>query len=80
MPPPPPKKPLGFTIPKLNVNGLGLSEIIPGTEGGQKQPDQVTPPPNFNAPLKKPFAIPKLKVDGLGLSEIVPGTGDPIEE
>lgn len=24
---------LGFSIPKLNVAGLGLSEIIPGTEG-----------------------------------------------
>ena len=32
-PPPPPKKPMGFAIPKLNVVGLGLSEIIPGTEG-----------------------------------------------
>jgi hypothetical protein len=32
-PPPPPKKPMGFAIPKLKVEGLGLSEIIPGTEG-----------------------------------------------
>jgi len=32
-PPPPPKKPMGFAIPTLNVEGLGLSEIIPGTEG-----------------------------------------------
>jgi hypothetical protein len=32
-PPPPPKKPMGFAIPTLNVAGLGLSEIIPGTEG-----------------------------------------------
>jgi hypothetical protein len=28
---PPKKKPLGFSIPKLNVTGLGLSEIVPGT-------------------------------------------------
>jgi hypothetical protein len=26
-----PKKHPGLNIPKLNVNGLGLSEIIPGT-------------------------------------------------
>lgn len=32
-PPPPPKKAMGFAVPKLNVAGLGLSEIIPGTEG-----------------------------------------------
>jgi hypothetical protein len=25
--------PPAFNIPKLNVAGLGLSEIIPGTEG-----------------------------------------------
>jgi hypothetical protein len=35
-PPPPPKKPMGFSIPKLKVEGLGLSEIIPGTEGAQQ--------------------------------------------
>ena len=28
---PPAKKPFGFSIPKLKVEGLGLSEIIPGT-------------------------------------------------
>ena len=35
-PPPPPKKPMGFLIPKLKVEGLGLSEIIPGTEGAKQ--------------------------------------------
>lgn len=37
-PPPPPKKPMGFAIPKLKVEGLGLSEIIPGTEGAKQIP------------------------------------------
>jgi hypothetical protein len=37
-PPPPPKKPMGFSIPKLKVEGLGLSEIIPGTEGVNQIP------------------------------------------
>ena len=36
--PPPPKKPIAFAIPKLKVEGLGLSEIIPGTEGGNQFP------------------------------------------
>ena len=35
-PPPPPKKPMGLAIPKLKVEGLGLSEIIPGTEGAKE--------------------------------------------
>ncbi len=32
----PAKKPFSLAIPKLNVAGLGLSEIIPGT--GDSQP------------------------------------------
>jgi hypothetical protein len=72
MPPPPPKKPLGFSIPKLNVNGLGLSEIIPEKE----EMKQDNPPQPPTIPKKTlGFAIPKLKVEGLGLSEIIPGTG-----
>ena len=78
MQPPQPKKPLGFSIPKLNVNGLGLSELIPGTEGPKIEDQQAAAPPQL--PIKKPFSIPKLKVEGLGLSEIVPGTGDPAKD
>lgn len=79
---------MGFSIPKLNVAGLGLSEIIPGTGDKLeaqvpppvKTPDTIDVPPKPQEQVKKPigFSIPKLNVAGLGLSEIIPGTGDPI--
>ena len=67
---------MGFSIPKLNVAGLGLSEIVPGTGDPVPAPviEKVEQP-------RKPigFNIPKLNVAGLGLSEIIPGTeGKPI--
>lgn len=45
---------MDFSIPKLNVAGLGLSEIIPGT--GDKVEAQVAPPekPAFSDVFPKP--------------------------
>ena len=69
---------MGFSIPKLNVAGLGLSEIVPGT--GDPVPAPVIEIEKVEQPKKQiGFNIPKLNVAGLGLSEIIPGTeGKPI--
>jgi hypothetical protein len=59
----------------LNVAGLGLSEIIPGTQEAPlriaEETKSIPPPPIKTVPK---FSIPKLNVTGLGLSEIIPGT------
>lgn len=65
-----------FKIPKLNVTGLGLSDLV-------KDPEPTVPPqrpvaPEEEAkevpqPQKKPgFSIPKLNVAGLGFSDLRP--------
>eukprot|EP00347_Sterkiella_histriomuscorum_P005241 403357349 len=81
----PPKK-LPFGLPKLNISGLGLSEL---TSGNNNQPSQIEQDqlrlleeqkvqnqqqqvqhPQNPLPKKMPFAMPKLNVAGLGLSEL----------
>jgi len=51
-------------IPKLNVTGLTLSELVP-----DNQPPQQLEVPMQSKPITK--IVPKLNITGLGLSELV---------
>ncbi len=59
-------------ITKLNVTGLGFSDIVPEQKPAEiEETKKQDPPP----PATKPaFSIPKLKIQGLGLSDLVPDT------
>lgn len=71
---PPLKKPSGFVIPKLNVSGLGLSELRPDTPKQNNDAihieEQRVEPPSIQS--KPKIGVPKLNITGLGLSELVP--------